>query len=307
MFPLALSPTPPGNLLPLLQGPQPRIFFSLCLSPDNTGLGNVCLPQSGNSLRARLRPGSLALTSTENQDSLAPAAALLEVNDTPHCPLSETSCREDAGKDGSSSLGLTTFPLAAIEATLGLDCPQVRGLTDPRATSFCVQTHVGIIVSYGHNSWPGGWGISGIPSFFQETCLCSGRVSHPSLPRVGLSPGNIPRDPSLMTYCSSPHLHVASQPRKEAVPPGRPPHPSPKRAPPHQSTAPPEKAFILGWDLRAGWLVSPQIPGQAGCPQPLAISRHYFSSSAQKARGNQRRYNRERIQSSDLPHPTAFK
>ena len=193
-------------------------FFPLCLSPDNTGLGNVCLPQPGNSLRARLRPGSSALTSTENQDSLVPAAALLEVNATPHCPLSEISYREDAGKDGSSSLGLTTFPLAAIEATLGLGCPQVRGLTDPKATSFCVQTHVGIIgMSCGHNSWLG-WGD------LWDSLILSGSLpplregDHPPLPRVGLSPRKHPRDPSLITYCPSPHLHVASQPRKEAVP-----------------------------------------------------------------------------------------
>lgn len=116
--PSCIKPNSPRQCFAFAPAPAAQNFF-----PDNTGLGNICLPQPGNSWRARLRPGSSALTSTENQDSLVPAAALLEVNTTPRCPLSEISYREDGGKDGSSSLGLTTFPLAAIEATLGLDCP----------------------------------------------------------------------------------------------------------------------------------------------------------------------------------------
>lgn len=253
MSPLALSPTPPGNLLPLLQGPQPRIFVSLCLSPDNTGLGNVCLPQSGNSLRARLRPGSSALTSTENQDSLVPAAALLEVNATPHCLLSETSCREDAGKDGSSSLGLTTFPLAAIEATLGLNCPQVRGLTDPRATSFCVQTHVGIIVSCGHNSWLGWEDLWG--SLILSGGLPVLREGEPPIsPTRGPVTRKHPKDPSLITYCSSPDLHVASQPRKEAVPQAALPI-YPQKGPPPPAHCTSRQGFHPGVGPE-GWMAS---------------------------------------------------
>ena len=238
-------------------------FFPLCLSPDNTGLGNVCLPQPGNSLRARLRPGSSALTSTENQDSLVPAAALLEVNATPHCPLSEISYREDAGKDGSSSLGLTTFPLAAIEATLGLGCPQVRGLTDPKATSFCVQTHVGIIgMSCGHNSWLG-WGD------LWDSLILSGSLpplregDHPPLPRVGLSPRKHPQGPLPDHILPFPPSARGISTQKRGSAPG---HLSPERAPHHQPTAPPYKAFILGWDLRAGWLVLPQTPRAGRAP-----------------------------------------
>lgn len=111
-----------------------------------------------------------------------------------------------------------------------------------------------------------GGGISRIPSFFQETCLCSGRVSHPSLPRVGLSPGNIPRDPSLMTYCSSPHLHVASQPRKEAVPPGRPPS-IPKKGPPPPAHCTSRQGFhpAVGPE---GWMASVPSDPRAGRVPP---------------------------------------
>lgn len=80
------------------------------------------------------------------------------------------------------------------------------------------------------------------------------RVSHPSLPRVGLSPGNIPQGPfpdDLLLLPPPITRGTSTQKRGSAL--CHPPSIPKKGPPPTSPTAPPEKAFILGWDLR-GWM-----------------------------------------------------
>ena len=120
-------------------------------------------------------------------------------------------------------------------------------------------------MSCGHNSWPGWEDLWG-------SLILSG-----SLPvlREGEPPISPTRGPVTRKHPQGPfpdHLlllppsarGISTQKRGSA--PGRPPHLSPKRAPHHQPTAPPDKAFILGWNLKAGWLVSPQTPRAGRVP-----------------------------------------
>lgn len=115
-------------------------------------------------------------------------------------------------------------------------------------------------------------GVSGVPSFFQEACLRSGRVTTHLSHVWACHPGNTPRDPSLITYCPSPHLHVASQPRTEAVPQAALPS-IPRKGPPPPAHCTSRQGFHPGVGPE-GWMASvasdPQ--GRQGTPnhQPSA-------------------------------------
>ena len=63
-----------------------------------------------------------------------------------------------------------------------------------------------------------------------------------------------PKDPSLITYCSSPDLHVASQPRKEAVPQAALPI-YPQKGPPPPAHCTSRQGFHPGVGPE-GWMAS---------------------------------------------------
>lgn len=83
-----------------------------------------------------------------------------------------------------------------------------------------------------------------------------------------------------MTYCSSPICTWHSTQKRGSAP--RPPSIHPQKGPPPPVHCTSRKAFILGGP--EGWMASvPSDPRQAGCPQPLAISRHYFFIQCSKS------------------------
>lgn len=119
-----LSPLLQGfNILPLLQGSLPR-GFSLGPSRDHTGLG-VSVSPVWEHLEGQAWSGSSALPNTKEPASLLspqqPSQILRPCPPPPRlrCPSSDSGCRQDVGRGGSSSSSLSTSPLTAIKASLG--------------------------------------------------------------------------------------------------------------------------------------------------------------------------------------------
>lgn len=214
--------------MPLLQGTQRRGFF-FCPSPDSTGLGGVCLPKSG----APWGPG-LGLAQRIRTHPCRPCLCPLEGRTRPPCPSSEKQLQAGCRCGWKFVLSRPTFPLAAVEASLGPVAACGSGAAQDRGYfPMCwnpegkqTQANVGCLQPEGPAMEEGGlWGsliFPGSPAWSREVGPTPPRVHlpHPR-PNPRETPPGAPAGPPLSRFLPSPTLtwHLREERRCSKTPP----------------------------------------------------------------------------------------